>query len=184
MMTQLFQLFLDASFVPRAWKETTIIPVPKKPHAKSLNDFRPVALSPLSSANLWRELLQRNSPPWLEKVWIRCSLPIKTGCGGCQSSSPWHCDKESFVRILFMDFSSAFNTVIINTLLHHLQQLQVNRTLMLWIKEFLMNRPQHVRVHGVTSTNNILNTGMYLVTNSLFYIHKWDHLQDQWTKTI
>ena len=40
-MTQLFQLFLDASFVPRAWKETTIIPVPKKPHAKAMNDFRP-----------------------------------------------------------------------------------------------------------------------------------------------
>ena len=44
-MTQLLQVFLDASFVPRAWKETTIIPVPKKPHAKALNDFRPVALT-------------------------------------------------------------------------------------------------------------------------------------------
>ena len=84
-----------------------------------------------------------------------------------------HLDSQhSFVRILFMDLSSAFNTVNINTLLHHLQQLQVNPKLMLWIKEFLMNRPQHVRVHGVTSTNNILNTGMYLVTNFLFYIHK------------
>lgn len=36
---------------------------------------------------------------------------------------------NSYVRILFMDFSSAFNTVNINTLLHRLQGLQVNTTL-------------------------------------------------------
>ena len=29
-----------------------------------------------------------------------------------------------------------------------------------------------------------LRCGMCLVTNSLFYIHKWDPLQDHWTKTI
>ena len=44
---------------------------------------------------------------------------------------------NSFVRILLMDFSSAFNTVNINTLLQRLQQLEVNPTLTLWIKEFL-----------------------------------------------
>ena len=72
-----------------------------------------------------------------------------------------HLDSQhSFVRILSMDFSSAFNTLNINTLLHHLQQLQFNPTLMLWIKEFLRNRPQHARVHCVTSTNTILNTGV------------------------
>ena len=67
---------------------------------------------------------------------------------------------NSFVRILFMDFSSAFNTVNINTLLHRLQQLHVNPTLTLWIKEFLKDRPQHVRVNGFKSTNAILNTGV------------------------
>ena len=44
-MAQLFQLFLLASFVPAAWKRTTIIPVPKKPHVKAMNDFRPMALT-------------------------------------------------------------------------------------------------------------------------------------------
>eukprot|EP00064_Thunnus_orientalis_P002407 superscaffoldBa00000174_g2414 len=44
-VTQLFQLFLNISFIPRAWKETTIIPAPKKPHAKAMNDFRPVTLT-------------------------------------------------------------------------------------------------------------------------------------------
>ena len=141
-MTQLFHLFLDASFVPKAWKETTIIPVPKKPNAKALNDSRPVALTSIYHPYKPRRGVEDASLALLDNVTR-------------------HLDSQhSFVRILFMDLSSAFNTVNINTLLHRLQQLQVNPTLMLSIKEFLMNRPQHVRVHGGTSTNTILNTGV------------------------
>lgn len=43
-VAQLFQLFLNTSFVPRSWKETTIIPVPNNTQAKAMSDFRPVAL--------------------------------------------------------------------------------------------------------------------------------------------
>ena len=85
----------------------------------------------------------------------------KSGSVAVADTVKRHLDSQpSFVRILFMDFTSAINTVNINTLLHHLQQLQFNPTLMLWIKEFLRNRPQHARVHCVTSTNTILNTGV------------------------
>lgn len=45
MLTQLFQLSLDCNVVPQAWKESTIIPLPKKAHAKDLIDYRPVALT-------------------------------------------------------------------------------------------------------------------------------------------
>lgn len=44
-LTQLFQLSLDFNVVPQAWKESTIIPVPKKAHAKVPEDYRPVALT-------------------------------------------------------------------------------------------------------------------------------------------
>ena len=42
---RLFQLFLDSMSVPRAWKSSIIIPVPKKPNVKQMNDLRPVALT-------------------------------------------------------------------------------------------------------------------------------------------
>ena len=42
---RLFQLFLDSISVPRAWKSSVIIPIPKKPNVKQMNDFRPVALT-------------------------------------------------------------------------------------------------------------------------------------------
>ena len=104
-MTQLFHLFLDASFVPKAWKETTIIPVPKKPNAKALNDSRPVALTSIYHPYKPRRGVEDASLALLDNVTR-------------------HLDSQhSFVRILFMDFSSAFNTENINTLLLRLQQL-------------------------------------------------------------
>jgi len=41
-LTHLFQLSLDFNVVPQ---ESTIIPLPKKAHAKVLEDYRPVALT-------------------------------------------------------------------------------------------------------------------------------------------
>lgn len=67
---------------------------------------------------------------------------------------------DSCDRILLMDFSSAFNTVNINTLLWHLEELHVHQTLILWINSFLLNCPQHVLVNGRKSENVVLNTGL------------------------
>lgn len=44
-----------------------------------------------------------------------------------------HLDSKILQRNLFRDFSSAFNTVNINTLLRCLKELQVHQTLILWI---------------------------------------------------
>lgn len=54
----LFQLFLNTSFVPEAWKVSTIIPVPKITHTKSLNDFRLIALTSLLSKGMERLVIK------------------------------------------------------------------------------------------------------------------------------
>ena len=51
---------------------------------------------------------------------------------------------HSCSRILFMDFSSAFNTVNTNTLSDCLTELQVNPVLVKWIRDFLQDRSKHV----------------------------------------
>lgn len=44
----------------------------------------------------------------------------------------WHLDSpHTFVMILFIDFSSAFNTVNINTNMNHLQSVQAGTKLVL-----------------------------------------------------
>ena len=48
---------------------------------------------------------------------------------------------------LFMDFSSAFNTIQPHVLIKKLLNLGVNSDLILWIRQFLSDRPQRVRLN-------------------------------------
>ena len=41
--THMFLLFLNGHFIPHSWKVSTFMPVPGRPGAKEMNDFRPVA---------------------------------------------------------------------------------------------------------------------------------------------
>ena len=43
--THTFQMFLNVRFIPHSWKMSTVTPVPKRPGAKEMNDFRPDALT-------------------------------------------------------------------------------------------------------------------------------------------
>ena len=69
-------------------------------------------------------------------------------------------NNNSYVRMLFIDFSSAFNTVIPSKLITKLSHLGINTSLCNWILDFLSNRPQSVRVENHTSSTLILNTGV------------------------
>ncbi len=57
------------------------------------------------------------------------------------------------------DFSSAFNTIIPQQLIHKLVQLGLNTSLCNWLLDFLTGRPQAVRVGSNTSSTITLNTG-------------------------
>jgi hypothetical protein len=63
------------------------------------------------------------------------------------------------VRMLFIDYSSAFNTIIPSKLVTKLRILGLNTYLCNWILNFLMGRLQVVRVGNITSTTLTLNTG-------------------------
>ena len=71
-----------------------------------------------------------------------------------------HLDKRNtYVRMLFIDYSSAFNTIVPSKLITKLRTLGLNTSLCNWILDFLTGRPQVIRVSIHTSTTLILNTG-------------------------
>ncbi len=61
--------------------------------------------------------------------------------------------------MLFVDYSSAFNTIVPATLVAKLQTLGLNRSLCSWILDFLTGSSQVVRMGNNTSSPLILNTG-------------------------
>lgn len=61
--------------------------------------------------------------------------------------------------MLFIDFSSAFNTIIPQQLSQKLLQLGLNTSLCNWLLDFLTGRPQAVWAGSNTSSTITLNTG-------------------------
>ncbi|KAK3537683.1 hypothetical protein QTP70_017914 [Hemibagrus guttatus] len=64
-----------------------------------------------------------------------------------------------YVRMLFIDFSSAFNMIIPQHLTEKLILLGINTSLCNWILDFLTGRPQSVLIGNSTSSATTLNTG-------------------------
>ncbi|KAL0162157.1 hypothetical protein M9458_041553 [Cirrhinus mrigala] len=71
-----------------------------------------------------------------------------------------HLDRPgTYVRILFVDFSLAFNTIIPTLLQTKLNQLSVPSSISQWITSFLTDRQQLVRMGTLMSSSRTTNTG-------------------------
>ncbi|KAK5923138.1 hypothetical protein CgunFtcFv8_000135 [Champsocephalus gunnari] len=66
---------------------------------------------------------------------------------------------NSYVRMLFINFSSAFNTIIPQQLVCKLTNLGLSPFLCNWLLDFLTARPQSVQVGNNTSGTITLSTG-------------------------
>ncbi len=76
-------------------------------------------------------------------------------------SSLTHIDSKNgnYVRLLFIDYSSAFNTIVPIKLAVKLTDLGLNSSLCDWIQDFLTARPQVVKMGQFTSNSITLNIG-------------------------
>ena len=72
-----------------------------------------------------------------------------------------HLDKQDvYARVLFIDFSSAFNTIQPHIMVNNLLQLNIPEITCLWILEFLTNRKQSVRVNSVLSSQCTIHNSL------------------------
>ena len=159
---KLFTWSLRDCIVPDVWKKSTICPVPKNNRPKQLNDFRPVALTSIVMKSFERIILSRllsHTQPFMD----RFQFAYKRNRGTDDATLTLlqhaysHLEKPgSFVRILFIDFSSAFNTIQPHLLAQKLLSYNVTPRLVLWLVQFLVHRTQSVRFHSAISS--IVNT--------------------------
>ena len=127
-----------------------IRPLPKKKHPSSLNDYRPVALTPIVMKCFERIVLRylltftaSHSDPF--QFAYRPNRGTDDAILTLLHNAFMHLNKTgSFVRILFIDFSSAFNTIQPHLLARKLLDMNVKPSLVLWIVHFLVNRTQPV----------------------------------------
>ena len=65
----------------------------------------------------------------------------------------------AYARLLFVDYSSAFNTILPCRLLSNMSDLGVQHNICLWIRDFLTDQPQSVRMGPHLSSTLTLGIG-------------------------
>lgn len=163
--THIFNLSLSLSVVPACFKMATIVPVPKSSTISSLNDWRPVALTPIVSKcfeKLVRDFICSALPDSLDPLQFayRHNRSTDDAIALTLHTALSHLEKrDTYVRMLFVDYSSAFNTIVPSKLDRKLQDLGLSSSLCSWILSFLSDRRQVVRLGSITSSPITLNTG-------------------------
>ncbi len=176
--TDIFSLSLSLSVVPACFKKSTMgtMPIPKKNKITFLNDWRPVALTPIFSKcfeKLVRDYICSVLPASLDPLQFayRSNRSTDDAIAFTLHTALSHLEnKNTYVRMLFVEYSSAFNTIV-PALVAKLQTLGLNRSLCSWILDFLTGRSQVVRMDNNTSSPLTLNTGapQGCVLSSLLY---------------
>ncbi len=162
-LTDIFNTSLSQAVIPTCLKSTTIIPVPKKSPVSCLNDYRPIALTPIIM-KCFERLVMHNIKTSLPNTLDPLQFAYRPNRSTDDAiSSTLHLalthleNKDSYVRMLFIDFSSAFNTIIPQQLINKLSLLGLNNSLCNWILDFLTGRPLSVRVgHNTSSTTALI----------------------------
>ena len=138
--------------VPTSFKNSVIIPVPTNNKPSCLNDYRPVALTSIVMKvfeGLVKNVICSPIPYTLDPLQFAYHPNRSTddAISHILHSSLTHIDSNNrnYVRLLFIDYSSAFNTIVPIKLASKLIDLGLNSSLCNWILDFLTGRPQVVK---------------------------------------
>nr|XP_049618287.1 uncharacterized protein LOC125993625 isoform X4 [Syngnathus scovelli] len=162
---RIFNRSLELCEVPSCFKSSTIVPVAKKPAITGMNDYRPVALTSVVMKSFERLVLNHLKDvtgPLLDphQFAYRANRSVDDAVNMGLHYILQHLDTPGkYARILFVDFSSAFNTIAPDILQQKLIQLAVPASTCQWITSFLTNRRQRVRLGSITSDTLTTNTG-------------------------
>jgi hypothetical protein len=161
---------IDHSFCskefPANWKIYDICPIPKIIPPPSVEDLRPIALT-----NIFSKIQQSFAVEWMTQDVLPNVTPSQYG--GLAGSSTtlallnllhnWYQaldQPHTKIRVLFLDFTKAFDLINHNKLLHDMQRMGVREALIPWIASYLKGRKQMTKVGNVKSELKQVNGGV------------------------
>ncbi len=156
-------IFSETIIIPSK-SVTTLIPNPKKSKITGLNDYRPVALTSVVMKSIKKLVLAHLKDitwPSLDPLQFvyRANRSVDDADNMGLHYVMQHLAKfGAYVRILFVDFNSAFNTTITNLFLPKLTQLSVPTSVRQCITSFLTDRQKLVRLGKYTSSIHMIST--------------------------
>ena len=164
-LTIIFNQCLKLGIIPTLWKKSTIVPIPKVRNPTVQNHYRPIALTSNIMKTFERLIKIRllahcSSAMDINQFAYKEGRSTKDACATLDFIVRRHVDTpNNFVRILFVDFTSAFNTISPARLVDKLESFSVPTNLISLIASFLTNRSQVVRIGKTSSKTKVTNTG-------------------------
>ena len=161
----IFNNSIEQCVMPALWKIGEIVPVQKKPLPKVDNDLRPVTLTAILAKCFERALLPKittHTQPVMDKMQFAYQANRSTDDAIITliHEIAQHLDGDStYARSLFLDYSSAFNTMQPHILISRLAEYNIPARLQLLVLDFLTNRQQYVRTECEISSSITINTG-------------------------
>jgi hypothetical protein len=132
--TDIFNPFLSESLIPTCFKQTTIVPVPKKTKVTCLNDYYICSIHVAMTCFKRLVMAHINTiiPETLDPLQFayRPNRSTDDAISIALHTALSHLDKrDTYVRMLFIDYSSAFNTMVPSKLITKLGALGLNKHL-------------------------------------------------------
>ena len=162
----LFTWSLKDGIVPGLWKTSMICPIPKNNSPSDLSDYRPIAITSVVMKCFEKIVLHHlldltNGMQDPFQFAYKPNRSIEDAILTLLHNTFLHTNNpKSYVRILFADFSSAFNTIKPYHLAKKLVRLNISPKLVIWIIKFLSHIKQFVRFKGVLYGERSISTGV------------------------
>ena len=141
------------------------LPVPKKTTVKAMSDLRPVALTSAVMKVFERVVLsqlQRLVADFLDPLQFayRRERGVEDAVLHVLHNIYSHLDKPcSYIRLMLLDFSSAFNIIQPRVLAEKLLKMKVSIPTILWVLDILTDRPRFVKSGSEPTDIMLTNTG-------------------------
>ena len=155
------------SAIPHIWKNALTCPIPKKQYPKLVNDYRPIDL-----ASIGFNSLQKIIAPFIMRSidtnGDNCQFAYKRGVSCIDAIltllhkivSGLNLNDTTISKVLILDFSSAFNTVLPNYLIHDLCKFIDEPWLIHWIADFIKGWSRQIKLSDGLSEKSDINVGV------------------------
>ena len=161
-ITNLFNNSLESQTTPDIWKSAIIKPLPKIAKPDQPKHFRPIALTSClckTMERLLKQYITSHTPLGKHQFAYRAGRSTQDAVLCLTTTVTNFIDKHSsnYARCLYLDFSSAFNTINVTNLISQLRHLDSRVTN--WVGSFLSGRTQRTIVDNKLSQPITTYTG-------------------------
>lgn len=163
----IFSQSLSTGDIPFDWKVGKVFPIFKSGNRNSPLNYRPISLTSipckLMEHVIYSEImnfLDSNNFFHPSQHGFRRGFSCETQLAIFLHDLHSNLDANLQTDVIFLDFAKAFDKVPHQRLLLKLSQLNLDRNILNWIREFLSNRSQFVTVNNQSSTSHPVTSGV------------------------